>query len=319
MSLLSRFFGAKSQETAPHLSWWERLSLGLARSSSKISTNLTQIFTHKKLDLASLESFEDMLIEADFGLESAASITAELKKERFERGISDLEVKEFLKAQIVARLLPVALPLVISHKPHVIIVAGVNGVGKTTTIGKIAAKLTNEGKKVTLCAGDTFRAAAIEQLTIWAERTGSTIIKSSQGADAASLAFDALAQAKENGSDVLLIDTAGRLQNKAHLMEELSKIVRVLKKSNPEAPHSSLLVLDATTGQNALRQVEAFHDMITLTGLVMTKLDGTAKGGILVAVADKFKLPLHYIGVGEQVNDLEAFAADDFAKALLGT
>jgi fused signal recognition particle receptor len=298
MSLLAKIFGKKID--APVLSWWQRLKGGLSRTSSRLTTGLTELFTHKKLDGETLEGLEDLLIEADFGLDTAAEITLKLKSTRFERDISPDEVKAFLKDEIITRLSPVAKPFIVSHKPHIVLVCGVNGVGKTTTIGKMAAKFAGEGKKVTLCAGDTFRAAAIEQLHIWAERTGSSIVSRETGADAASLAFDGVKTAIENGSDILFIDTAGRLQNKAHLMEELAKIVRVLKKAQPDAPHDVLLVLDA------------------VTGLVMTKLDGTARGGILVALAAKFKLPVHYIGVGEQVSDLEPFNPEDYAKAILG-
>lgn len=315
MSLLKKLLGKKEEVS---LSWWQRLKSGLLRTSTRLTNGLTELFTHKKLDSETLDGLEDLLIEADFGLDTAAEITAKLKSTRFERDISSDEVKSFLKNEIVARLTPVAKPFVISHKPHIVLICGVNGVGKTTTIGKIAAKFVSEGKKITLCAGDTFRAAAIEQLHIWAERTGSAIVSSKTGADAASLAFDGLKTATDNGSDLLLIDTAGRLQNKTHLMEELAKIVRVLKKTNPDTPHDVLLVLDATTGQNALKQAEVFREIVGVTGLVMTKLDGTARGGILVALAARFKLPVHYIGVGEQINDLEPFNPEDYAKAILG-
>jgi fused signal recognition particle receptor len=313
--IFSKFFG-KKEEVA--LSWWQRLKGGLLRTSSRLTSGLTELFTHKKLDASTLEGLEDLLIEADFGLDTAAEMTLKLKSTRFERDITAPEVKAFLREEIIARLTPVAVPFTPTHKPHIVLVCGVNGVGKTTTIGKMAAKFAADGKKVTLCAGDTFRAAAIEQLHIWAERTGSEIISRETGADAASLAFDGLKAAIANNSDILLIDTAGRLQNKSHLMDELAKIIRVLKKAQPDAPHDVLLVLDATTGQNALKQAEVFREIVGVTGLIMTKLDGTARGGILVALAAKFKLPVHYIGVGEQIDDLEAFNPEDYAKAILG-
>jgi fused signal recognition particle receptor len=261
-----------------------------------------------------------MLIRADFGPATAASIVATLRSGRYDREIGDEEVKAVLAAEISRALAPVARPLEIdaTNRPHVVLVVGVNGTGKTTTIGKLAAKLRAEGKSVVLAAGDTFRAAAIEQLKIWGTRTGASVVAGEQGADAAGLAFDALKQATDASADVLIVDTAGRLQNKDALMAELEKVIRVLRKLAPDAPHTTLLTLDATTGQNALQQVEIFGRRAGVTGLVMTKLDGTARGGILVAIAAKYGLPVHFIGVGEGVEDLEPFSADDFAKALVG-
>jgi fused signal recognition particle receptor len=262
----------------------------------------------------------EVLIRADLGMETAIRITGALSAGRFGRDVSDAEVRAVMAAEVEKVLKPVALPLELdlSHKPHVVLVVGVNGTGKTTTIGKLAAKLTGGGLKVTLAAGDTFRAAAIEQLKIWGERTGSPVVSSKLGADAAGLAFDAYEKAKAAGSDVLIIDTAGRLQNKTELMAELEKIVRVLGKHDPDAPHTVLQTVDATTGQNALNQVEIFRNVAGVNGLVMTKLDGSARGGILVAIAAKHKLPVYFIGVGEQVDDLEPFDAGDFAKAIAG-
>ena len=301
-------------------SFFARLRQGLARSSSALSDGITSVFTKRKLDEAALEDFEDILIRADLGVDTATRIADTLRRTRFNREVSDAEVKEVLAAEIEAVLAPVAKPLEIdpSARPHVILVVGVNGTGKTTTIGKLTAKLTGEGKSVMLAAGDTFRAAAIEQLKIWGERTNAPVISGKTGADAAGLAFDALQQAKTDGADVLIIDTAGRLQNKAELMAELEKILRVIRKIEPAAPHTILMTLDATTGQNAVNQVEIFGRQAGVTGLVMTKLDGTARGGILVAIAAKYGLPVHFIGVGEGVDDLEPFAASDFAKALAG-
>ena len=261
-----------------------------------------------------------MLIRADLGMETAIRITDSLASGRYGRDVSDLEVRTVMAKEVEKVLGPVALPLELdlSHKPHVVLVVGVNGTGKTTTIGKLAAKLTAGGLSVMLAAGDTFRAAAIEQLKIWGERTNSPVVSSRLGADAAGLAWDAYEKAKDAGADVLIIDTAGRLQNKAELMAELEKIVRVLGKLDPEAPHTVLQTVDATTGQNALNQVEIFRNVAGVNGLVMTKLDGTARGGILVAIAAKHKLPVYFIGVGEQVDDLEPFSAGDFARAIAG-
>jgi len=300
--------------------WFGRLKDGLKKSAGQLTGNISSLFTQRKLDDAALEDLEDILIRADLGVTTAAKITQAIATDRYDKEITDQELREALATEVTGLLEPVAHPLTLQPgvKPHVVLVVGVNGVGKTTTIGKIARHETDQGRKVMLCAGDTFRAAAIEQLTIWGERTNSPVIASKQGSDAAGLAFDALKAAREQGSDLLLIDTAGRLQNKANLMAELEKIVRVLKKQDAEAPHSVLLVLDATTGQNAINQVEVFRSVCNVTGLVMTKLDGSARGGVLVAVADKFGLPVHYIGVGEQAEDLKPFDASDFARALCG-
>ncbi len=300
--------------------WWSRLTSGMRRTSSQLSDRVTGLFTKRKLDATTLEELEDALIQADFGLETAMRISEAVGKGRYEKGISPDEVRTILATEVEQALAPVAKPLVIdtTKKPFVILMTGVNGAGKTTTIGKLALKLKAEGRSVMLAAGDTFRAAAIEQLRVWGDRTGTPVISREQGADAAGLAFDALKEAKAKGIDVLMIDTAGRLQNKAGLMAELEKIVRVLRKLDPDAPHAGLLVLDATVGQNALSQVELFGQAAPISGLVMTKLDGTARGGILVALAAKFGLPVHFIGVGEGVEDLEPFEARDFARAIAG-
>jgi len=306
--------------SAPKLSWLQRLRAGLSRSSTTIARGVTDIFTKRKLDAASLDDLEDVLIQADLGLPAASRIRDAVGRGRYERGVSPDEVKQILADEVERALGPVARPLEIDpgKRPFVILVVGVNGSGKTTTIGKLAAKFRGEGKAVLLAAGDTFRAAAIEQLRIWARRTFSAIVEREQGADAAGLAFDALTKARELNVDVVLMDTAGRLQNRAELMSELEKIIRVMRKVDASAPHAVLLVLDATVGQNALSQVEIFGRTAGVTGLVMTKLDGTARGGILVAIADKFALPVHFIGVGEGVDDLEPFAARDFADAIAG-
>lgn len=307
-------------EPAPRLSWFQRMKDGLARSSRELSGNIAGVFTKRKLDEETLQDLEDVLIRADLGVETALRVTDSLAASRHGKDVSDAEVRAVMAAEVEKVLAPVAKPLELdlSHKPHVVLVVGVNGTGKTTTIGKLAAKLTEGGLSVMLAAGDTFRAAAIEQLKIWGERTGSPVIATKLGADAAGLAYDAFEKAKAAGSDVLIIDTAGRLQNKAELMAELEKIVRVLGKLDPEAPHTVLQTVDATTGQNALNQVEIFRNIAGVNGLVMTKLDGTARGGILVAIAAKHKLPVYFIGVGEQVDDLEPFSASDFAKAIAG-
>ncbi len=304
----------------PRLSWYQRLSQGLSRSSRDLRDSIASVFTKRKLDEDTLQDLEDVLLRADLGMETAIRVTDALSSGRFGKEISGEEVRSVMAQEIEKVLAPVAKPLELdlSHKPHVVLVVGVNGTGKTTTIGKLAAKLTAGGLKVTLAAGDTFRAAAIEQLKIWGERTGSPVVSSKLGADAAGLAYDAYEKAKAAGSDVLIIDTAGRLQNKAELMAELEKVVRVLGKHDPEAPHTVLQTVDATTGQNALNQVEIFRNVAGVNGLVMTKLDGTARGGILVAIAAKHKLPVYFIGVGEQVDDLEPFSAGDFAKAIAG-
>jgi fused signal recognition particle receptor len=304
----------------PKLSWWQRLTGGLKRTSGALGTAVADLVTKRKLDRAMLDDIEDVLLRADLGTEVAVRIADAVGKGRYDKAISADEVKAVVATEVEKVLSPVALPLVIdaSRRPFVILVVGVNGSGKTTTIGKLAAKFSAEGRKVMLAAGDTFRAAAIEQLKVWGEHTKSPVIAGAQGSDSASLAFNALSSAKEQQRDVLLIDTAGRLQNKAELMNELEKVVRVIRKVDASAPHAVLLVLDATVGQNALSQVEAFHRTAGVTGLVMTKLDGTARGGILVALSEKHKLPVHFIGVGEGVEDLAPFTASDFAKAIAG-
>jgi fused signal recognition particle receptor len=311
---------ARHAEPAQKPSWWARLREGLARSANSISAGLAAIFTKGKLDESMLDDLEDVLIRADLGVTTAAEIARTIGKGRYDRGIDVEEVKAVLAAEVERVLEPYAQPLVIdpAKKPFVILVVGVNGSGKTTTIGKLAAKFTASGQKVLLAAGDTFRAAAIEQLIIWGQRLCCPVIHRPQGADASALAFDAVKTGQERGSDVVLMDTAGRLQNRTELMAELEKIIRVMRKVDPQAPHAVLLVLDATVGQNAMSQVEIFGRVAGVTGLVMTKLDGTARGGILVAIAEKFKLPIHFIGVGEGPEDLEAFEARDFARAIAG-
>ena len=300
-------------------SWWQRLSQGLKRTSASIGSAIGDLVSKRKLDAAMLEEIEEVLIRADLGVATAARISEAVGKGRYDKAISADEVKQVLATEVEKVLAPVAKSLVIeTGAPFVIVVAGVNGSGKTTTIGKLSAKFRSEGRKVMLAAGDTFRAAAIDQLKIWAQRTGASVIAREPGSDAAGLAFEALTQAKAQAFDTLIIDTAGRLQNKAVLMSELEKIVRVIRKVDAQAPHAVLLVLDATVGQNALAQVEAFRSTAGVTGLVMTKLDGTARGGILVAIAERFGLPVHFIGVGEGVDDLEPFAARDFARAIAG-
>ncbi|MDB5485653.1 MAG: signal recognition particle-docking protein FtsY [Tardiphaga sp.] len=304
----------------PKQSWWKRLSGGLKRTSSSLGSAVAALVVKRKLDRAMLDDIEDVLLRADLGAEVAARIAAAVGHGRYDKAISAEEVKTVVATEVEKVLIGVAKPLVIDadKKPFVILMVGVNGSGKTTTIGKLASKFSGEGRKVMLAAGDTFRAAAIEQLKVWGERTGSPVISGTQGSDSASLAFTAVTAARNDARDVLLIDTAGRLQNKAELMNELDKVVRVIRKVDASAPHAVLLVLDATVGQNALSQVEAFHRVAGVTGLVMTKLDGTARGGILVALAEKFKLPVHFIGVGEGVEDLSDFAAKDFAQAIAG-
>jgi fused signal recognition particle receptor len=302
------------------LSWLQRLKSGLTRSSGAIGGSIAAIFTKRKLDADTLQDLEDVLIQADLGVAVASAITDRLKAERYGKDISDIEVRTLLADEIEGVLKPVAVPFALhpERRPQVILVVGVNGSGKTTTLGKLAAKFQAEGRSVMLAAGDTFRAAAIDQLKVWAGRTGTPVVARDVGADAAGLAYDALNEARASGTDVLMIDTAGRLQNKTELMAELEKVVRVLKKLDPDAPHDVLLVLDATTGQNAINQAEIFGKTAGVTGLVMTKLDGTARGGILVALAQKFGLPVHFIGVGEGIDDLEPFEARDFARAIVG-
>jgi fused signal recognition particle receptor len=306
--------------TSERTSFWQRLTGGLKRTSSALGGAITDLVSKRKLDATTIDDLEDILIRADLGIDVAARITDAIRAGRYEKAITADDVKGVLAAEVEKVLAPVAAPLVVdaAKKPFVILVVGVNGSGKTTTIGKLAARLRAEGKTVALAAGDTFRAAAIAQLQIWSERTGADFYGSAQGSDAASLAYDALAASRSKSTDVLVVDTAGRLQNKTGLMSELDKIVRVMKKLDPSAPHAVLLVLDATVGQNALSQVGEFQKVAGVTGLVMTKLDGTARGGILVAIASKYGLPVHFIGVGESVDDLAPFEAVDFARAVAG-
>jgi len=300
--------------------WLGRLAAGLKRTSSRLGEGITGIFAKRRLDRQTLSELEDLLIAADLGPATAARLTEELGRDRLDKEIGETEVREILAGSIAPLLEPVARPLALdpAHKPFVVLVIGVNGSGKTTTIGKLAQFYREAGKRVVMAAGDTFRAAAIEQLRIWGERTGATVIAREPGADAAGLAYDALAAARAEGADLLLIDTAGRLHNKSDLMAELGKIIRVLKKLDPAAPHECLLVLDATIGQNAHQQVETFKSLVQVSGLVVTKLDGTARGGVLVALAERFGLPVRAIGVGETAEDLRPFEAAAFARSLLG-
>ena len=301
------------------LSWFQRLKQGLTKSSSRLTEGLAAILVKRKLDQDTLDEIEELLIAADLGPGTAAKLAGDLGKSRFGKEVTDDEVRMFLADEIATLLAPVALPLDPSPaKPFVVLVVGVNGVGKTTTIGKLAEHYRGQGKRVMMAAGDTFRAAAVAQLAIWGERTGTPVVQKGEGADPAALAYEALERARREDIDVLLIDTAGRLHNKAGLMEELAKVVRVLRKLDPGAPHSTLLVLDATTGQNAINQVETFRSLVQVNGLVVTKLDGSAKGGVLVALAEKFKLPVHAIGVGETAQDLQPFDPQDFARSLMG-
>ncbi len=301
-------------------SWWTRLRDGLSRSSGSIGEGLAAIFTKRKLDAEMLDELEDVLIRADLGVATASRISKAIGESRYDKDVGVEEVKAILASEIERVLIPYAQPLDIdaSKKPFVILVIGVNGSGKTTTIGKLAAQFKAKGLSVLLAAGDTFRAAAIEQLQIWGKRLDCPVIAHEQGGDASALAFDAINAARECGAEVVVMDTAGRLQNRVELMAELEKIIRVMKKIDPDAPHAVLLVLDATVGQNAISQVEIFGRVAGVTGLVMTKLDGTARGGILVSIAEKFELPIHFIGVGEGAGDLEAFEAREFARAIAG-
>ena len=298
--------------------WFKRLTSGLAKTSSRLTEGITSVFTKSKLEASDLDDLEDILIQADLGVETAVRITERIAGGRYDKGITPEEVREILAGEVESVLAPVARELDVEagHKPHVMMMVGVNGTGKTTTIGKLAAQFREQGKSVLLVAGDTFRAAAIEQLQVWGERTGCKVLARDVGSDAAGLAFDAIELARAESYDVVLMDTAGRLQNKAALMDELEKIVRVMRKVDPDAPHDVILVLDATTGQNAISQVEVFRERAGVSGLVMTKLDGTARGGILVAIAGKYGLPIHAIGVGEGIEDLASFDAKDFAQAI---
>jgi fused signal recognition particle receptor len=302
--------------------WFSRLAGGLSKSSNKITQGLTDLVTKKKLDQDTLDELEEVLISADLGPKTAMAVIEDFSKDRFGKDLSEEESKVALAESIAKILTPVAQPLTVTkpdNGPYVILVCGVNGAGKTTTIGKIAHQLHfDQGLKVTIAAGDTFRAAATEQLEVWARRVNASFVAKDIGADAAAVAYEAYETAKEQGADVLLVDTAGRLQNKTNLMEELQKIIRVLKKSNENLPHATLLVLDSTTGQNAFSQVEIFKDMVNVSGLIVTKLDGSAKGGVLVGLADQFGVPVHAIGVGEAVEDLQAFDAQSYARSLMG-
>ncbi len=302
------------------LGFFGKLKQGLSRSTQKLTEGLTTVFKKRRLDDEALEELEDLLISADLGTEVAARIIASFRRSRFGTEVTEDEIKVALAAEVSAILAPVAHPLAIDRalKPHVVLVVGVNGTGKTTTIGKFAQLHHEHGLRPMLVAGDTFRAAAVEQLQIWGQRTAAPVISGPPNTDAAGLAFEALTRARAEAADVLLIDTAGRLHNKSVLMEELRKIIRVLKKQDPAAPHSTLLVLDATTGQNAVQQVRVFKEMVDITGLIVTKLDGSARGGIVVALAEEFGLPVHAVGVGEQAGDLRPFDADDFARGLVG-
>ncbi|WP_417432189.1 signal recognition particle-docking protein FtsY [Kiloniella sp.] len=300
--------------------WFSRLKAGLSRSSSKLGDGIGGIFTKKKLDDESIEELEELLITSDLGVATATKLTENLAKTRFNKDVEPLEVSETLAEDIATILEPVAIPLNVdrSKSPHIILMVGVNGSGKTTTIGKLATQYKAQGLNVMLAAGDTFRAAAIEQLQIWGDRTGCPVVAKETGADAAGLAYEAIERAKAENADVVLIDTAGRLHNKSDLMSELQKVIRVIKKLDENAPHDVVLVLDATTGQNAVSQVGTFKELVDITGLVVTKLDGSARGGILVALAEKFGLPVHAIGVGETADDLRPFTAKDFSRSLMG-
>ncbi len=301
------------------MSFFARLKTGLTKSSTKLSDGITGIFTKTKLDDAAIESLEELLIESDMGAKVATELSSALAKEKFDKEISPQEVKKFLAGEVAKILEPYATPLApdVTKKPCVIMMVGVNGNGKTTTIGKIANRFKAHGLKVMMAAGDTFRAAAVEQLQVWGQRAGIPVICGEHEADPASVVFKALEQAKAEGADVLLVDTAGRLQNKANLMAELQKITKVLKKIDESAPHHVIQVLDATTGQNALSQVQAFKDTAGVTGLIITKLDGTAKGGVVVALARQFALPVHAVGVGEGIDDLDSFQPSVFSENLM--
>ncbi len=300
--------------------FFKRITAGLSKSTSLMSEQMSSLFKKRKLDNAALNDLEDILIQADLGLEASGKVISNLSKEKFDKEVNELEIKITLGEVISEILTPLESPLKLTHKkPQILLFVGVNGSGKTTTLGKLAKKYSSQGKKVMIAAGDTFRAAAVEQLTVWSDLAGAKIISGEQGSDAAGLVYDAIDQAKEADTDILMIDTAGRLQNRTELMDELEKIVRVIKKQDASAPHHCILVLDATVGQNALMQTKAFTDHAGVTGIIMTKLDGTAKGGVLVALAEKYKLPIHAIGIGERLEDLENFSAAVFSAALSGT
>ena len=300
--------------------WFRRLRQGLARTSEKLVTGIAALFTQKRLDSATLDELENLLIASDLGVATAARLTGTLRREKFDQNVTNEEVRTAFAEDIERILQPVAIPLQIdpSRSPHVILVCGVNGSGKTTTIGKLARQWRDDGKSVWLAAGDTFRAAAIEQLEIWGDRAGATVVSRAQGTDPAAIAFDALQQARDAAADILIIDTAGRLHNRTELMDELAKVVRVIRKQMPDAPHDCLLVLDGTVGQNAHNQVRVFQDMVKVSGLIVTKLDGSARGGVVVALAEAFGLPVHAVGVGEQADDLQPFDARNFARSVMG-
>ena len=302
------------------LGFLSRLKEGLSRSTAKISESIGATFTKRRLDEEALQDLEDLLISADLGQDVARRVIESFRRSRFGREVTELEVKEALAEEIAAILAPVATPLELNPaaKPNVILVVGVNGTGKTTTIGKLAQQYRDAGLRCVLVAGDTFRAAAVEQLQIWGQRAGVSVVAGPPNADPAGLSFEALTRARADLADVLLIDTAGRLHNKAALMEELCKIIRVIRKQDETAPHSVVLVLDATTGRNALQQVNVFREMVDVTGLIVTKLDGSARGGVVVALAEEFRVPVHAVGVGEQIGDLRPFSATEFARGLVG-
>jgi len=302
------------------MSWLQKLKDGLGKTKAKVTDQLSSLLGKPKIDAASLEEVEDALIAADLGTQSAMRLAAAIRKYKFEGPVTRESLASALSDGITEILEPVAKPIVVdgSGKPHVVLLVGVNGSGKTTTAGKLAQQWRSEGKTVMLAAGDTFRAAAIEQLQIWGERTGTEVVAGNQGGDAAALAYTAMEKARAAGTDVLIIDTAGRLQNRTELMDELAKILRVIRKLDETAPHDSIIVLDGTVGQNAISQVKAFQDVADVSGLIVTKLDGSAKGGIVIALAETFGLPVHAVGVGEGADDLQPFAARDFANALTG-
>lgn len=299
--------------------FFQKLGLGLKKSSNKLTSGISDIFTKRKVDSQTLEELEELLITSDLGVKASTKIIANFSERRLNKDASSAEIRSELAADIETILKPCEQNLVIDNKvkPFVILMVGVNGAGKTTTIGKLAAKFKQEGKQISFIAGDTFRAAAVEQLEVWGKRNDIRVYKGPNGCDAAGLCFDGLNEAIKLGDDIVFIDTAGRLQNKAGLMDELKKIIRVIKKVIPEAPHATLLTIDATTGQNALAQVQTFKEMVDVSGLIITKLDGTAKGGILVAVAEEQPTPIHFIGIGEGIDDLDKFNAHDFANSIM--